>query len=703
MELLKGGRANGDSSVVLGDFSASEGSLFYARAFYELPIPGVLVQVSKEPRIVDVNRLALDEFALNPLKVIGARFCEVFDSPLSVPALITLTEDCSSRRQHMVLADFTLVTLGLDQKFEVFGVNSFDTKGEKYLILLFKSCADFSDDMTVRGAPILALTDPVTGLPNTVAAERKLEVYCSTIPRRSKDLVVALFSLEGWRKESNTCSPLMANELICAMVARLKPCIKDGVFISRYRSDEFLVVIQGVEDYRKILDFIQQALTSELVIRDFSFILSVNAGVYVREIWDSLLVEDLLAKARKAAERAKLKGGNRYIVYRDRMSQTVQSAGKAWEFVDAFRLGEFRLYFQPVMCFKTGKLDLAEGLLRWAHPQKGIQRPAEFLESIEELTVYGEVDLWVLDLALSTLEDWWSRGLEIKLCINIGALQLSDEVFLNRALSVISNYMPKVVKNLSIDVIKQGKVSDTTALIRPLKSLGKTGIRFSLDDFGTGDAKLLSMDDLPIDSIKIGQSYVTNLEDDLGSIFIIQNIVEFASQNGVSVYAKGVETSRQYNLLRALGCSGVQGYVISRPLSEPDFMDYLDGFAPKKLAEFESCKLEGPPREVFSFALAEHRALLKEMLIQTINRQAPREKQKQDLEAFFGSLSSIEKNGSDLPLKRVQFELVKRSLRRLIAEMSVGSEEDLTYGATDAREIVLMLSELIVSIQKIVD
>lgn len=703
MKLIEGGKRLIGSNVVTGDFSLSGNPLFYARTFYELPVPGLVIEAFGDFRIVDANRLAIEELSISPLKIIGEKFTEIFDSTLTVPALIGLANVPADFKKNSPFKGVNLVPGEAGKTFELFGINSMDAKGVCYLILLFRARPATSRDDSRDSFYGQALTDKVTGLPNTLGAERKIDLLCNSLSRRSRDLTVALFSLEGWRKECENFPGDLAEDLISSMALRLRPWIEDGVFVSRYRVDEFLVVLNGRDDFREVLRGVYEALSDEFVVRGFSFTFSVNAGGYVRDIWDSLRAEDLLVKARKAALRAKLEGGNRLVVFSDRMGRPASDGREVEEVVDAFRRGEFYLNFQPVVCFAAGGVGFAEGLLRWAHPKKGIQRPVEFLEYIQEMAVYDEVGLWVLDLALSTIEGWVSHEIDIRLCINIGARQLADEVFLKRACAVLSNFEPAVVSRLSIDIINLSRLPDIDSLARPMKTLAARGVIFSIDDFGAGDTRLFSATRLPISSIKISQSYVSNLEDDLGCMFIVQNILEFASQNGVNVFAKGVETARQFNLLKALGCAGAQGYAISRPLSEPDLVDYLKRFTPDQVAALESAIDGKPSEEIFSFALTEHKTLLQEMLTQTIHQKRTFNHQKSGLEDFLEAVSEVEQDLAGSAEKRIQLELIKRSVKKILDGITAEEEDNNGAGSVDVREIVLMLSELIVAVNEMAD
>lgn len=704
MRLVKGG-ADNPTNVVSASFSGSGSSLLYARMFYELPFPAILVQVTHNNTIADANKQAVKELALKPKDIMGASFDELFSSSVTISALVGHMETGEQAGgQELALKNIELVPQGSRKFLEIFGLNTLEAHGHKYLILIFKPRSNGTGEHGLFGDSSMSLIDPVTGMPNTLAAERKLEVLCSSVSQRSRDLAVALFSLEGWRRESGNYSSKLADYLMAAMASRLLTSAGDGVFISRYRSDEFLVTVNGRGDFREVLDRIFSELTREFVIHGFSFTFSVSAGLYVRDIWEALLAEELLAKARKAALRAKLEGGNRFVVYRDKMEQLNPFVEQVEEVIDAFRRGEFSLYYQPVVSFETSTIEFAEGLLRWTHPRKGVQRPVDFLESIEGMAAYDEIGLWVLDLAMATLERWSASNITIGLCINISARQLADEQFVKRALAVTSHYDEEFVNRLSIDVINLDRLADARQLAIPLSTLGARGVRFSLDDFGAGDTRLFSSAHLTVGTIKISQSYVSNLDDDLGSMFIVQNIVEFASGNDVSVYAKGVETSKQYNLLRALGCAGAQGYAISRPLSEADFTDYLSRYSPGQMAELESEGGGGENQQLFSFALTEHKPLLKEMLAQTINRQTDPNQRKNDLNAFLEAVNEVEGQAAGCAEKQGQLKLIKHSVRRLLADLAdAGGRDGVNPTTADIKNIVLVLSELIVAVNEITE
>ena len=699
MRLVKGGKSELGPNVVSGNFSSPGKSLFYSRTFYELPVAGLLIQITSENRIVDANKLAVEALGLSAVQLIGAKFEDIFDLSAAAESLIAGAGldygIVDGPQQETGSCDAIIVSAkGEERGVQFFGVNSLEANEERFLILTFrlvKGCAR-SDRKNRHSA--LSVHDPLTGLPNTVGAEQMLETLCGSLPARSKDFVVAIFSLEGWRHESEHFPSDMADELVSILADRLKAFIGDGVFVARYRRDEFLVLVHGRADFRLILDKMFAELTREIFARGLSFELAVNAGVCVREIWDAMLPEELLLKARKSVAKARSDGSSSFIVYRQRARRYSKAIEReAQEVVDAFRRNEFCLHFQPVVSPQSGRVHFAEGLLRWRHPSKGIQQPVDFLGAIESFAIFDEVGLWVLDLALTTLESWQRSGISINLCINLAAQQLANDMFLERALAVCSNYSENIVRKLSIDITSLDYLDDHHSLEKPLRDLYRRGIRFAIDDFGDGDSRILSSPLLPIDSIKIGQSYVSGLESDLGAIFIFQNIVDFAEEYGVEVVAKGVETLRQYKLLESMGCSGVQGFGISRPLSEDNLIEYLRKHGGRDLSK--TLPEEGGDRNnLYSFALTEHKLLLREILNQASRNNIELPERKDDLKAFLESVERLEKN-LNRSSKSKRLERIKKIVKAIIDDEGALDQVRLSGNQALLKEAIIVLSELI--------
>lgn len=703
MRVVKRDQPASQRKVLTVDFAKSGQPLFYARMFYELPVPCLVVQLSSDPRIVDANKLALDALPHSPFEVIGAKFDEVFDSLHSLAPWLAATEKGAPVWNPTDDPEVTFASLTTGKRFRLFGATNFDSGGQVHLVILFGVCEAGYDSKGQHAGFAPALIDPVTGFPNTLAAERKLDSLCSTLTRSTRDFVVAILSLEGWRKEREGGVSKFADELMVTMSSRLTPWIEDGIFISRYRSDEFLVTFYNRPDCKKVIEEVFDTLTREYVIHGFSFDLSVSAGIYIRNVWDPLLPEEILRKARKSVLRAKLEGGNRCVVYCDQMERPNRHGPQVESIIDAFRRGEFCLYYQPVVDLETGCVEFAEGLLRWECPNSGIKKPIDFLQSIEDLDVYVDVNLWVLDLALSMLETWQKQNIASKLCINIDARHLASEVFIQRAISLIGNYDFTVSRGLSIDITNLAEISDTTSISNSIEMLVQHGLTFAVDDFSEGDTGLFALPSLlAVSKIKVNQSYISNIEDDLGSLFLLHNISEFARNNGLSVYAKGVETEKQFNLLRALGFSGAQGYAISEPMAEDAYIDFLSRFESDQPVSRGPGSLTNNQDQVFSFVFTEHRVFLEEMLRQAIiganNRDDGRKNF--ELKVLLELLSATQNAIAESDDEKHKIEFVHKSVRRLVNDISEAGSRSYCADASVIKEKIFLLSELIIALKE---
>lgn len=702
MKLVKNGKVSQFSRVREVDFTSPRKTLFYSQVFYELPWPGLIVSLSSDNTIVDSNSLANKELQTDSLDLIGRSFFDIFD-----PAHDMVLESLSYSRSESALttANFPqahkrLKTANSRQIFDLVYANSFISDDSEYLIILFMRSGSVSENSNGHGQNFMA--DSLPGLPDTGLAERKLDLLCNSISLQARDLAVAIFSLEDWRQVESSHSVRLSEQLIRVISTRLRRWHCENVFISRYKKDEFLVLMHGRSDYRETLEEIHSALRDEFVVNGLSFQFTINAGVGVRNIWEAPLAEEMLAKARKAVERSRLEGQGKLVTFSDKMELRTQSHHAIDEIIDGFQKGEFSLNLQPMINLKKGTVEFAEGLLRWDHPQKGTQRPVDFLESIQNLPMYNEVSLCVLDLSLRILDKWYKCNIPTRLCINISADQLADETFLAGALVVIANYSQDVVSQLSIDILQQSQQGEPDKLIFSIERLARKGLEFALDDFGVGDSALLTSALPLINSIKLSQHYVKGLDEDLGSVYIVQQIVDFASQHDIDVYAKGVETTNQYNILKALGCKGVQGFGLAEPLTEEYFMDYLRNFSSKGRPVSQGRKQSTLPNS-FTIALAEHKLLLREMLMQTIENKQSLQERRGALVSLLTSVDHLERPEPKRFENECKLTSIKTRARRLLDTTPSSIKSVDHKDISVMRQEIRLLSELIANIDEVID
>jgi EAL domain-containing protein (putative c-di-GMP-specific phosphodiesterase class I)/GGDEF domain-containing protein len=544
---------------------------FHARIFYELPLPGFIVDCTSKFKIVDANKAALDALDVVLSKIVSSDFLYLFRSANS-----DLGRDDSPLPE--LGSEFMGVECLLGPQFviEISGVSQFEIDQKMFATILFfrkslpdKVVADFHEMMFI---------DSVSGLSNALAAKRKLEMFDQIGPAQSRIYAVAIFSMERWQQTKMLPAEIVA-KIIRKVALRIQVWESHGMFLSRHEKNGFLVVVQDNADFKKILENIFNDLSWAVVVEGHRYEFPVSAGVYVWNAWDSLAANDILHKVRDAHGQSLSIGPNRLFFYSEQQGQKGWRQADKRCIIDAFRRGDFCFHYQPLIPFDGSVVPVAAALLRWGDRDESVRAPLGFRGESKDLPVYDDITLWVLDLSLMTLERWSRADRQAKLCITISAAQLASPEFLAKMLNVMSRFSSKTFKLLSIDIFNFGKVGSCESIVSALRALGGDGLEFNIDDFTWDDASLISLDHVPVRSVKIARHCIEELEQSLSDIRSLRSLVGLGKSNGVAVYAKGVERETQYGLLKALGCNGVQGGVMSKALTEFDFLDYLDGLS----------------------------------------------------------------------------------------------------------------------------
>jgi EAL domain-containing protein (putative c-di-GMP-specific phosphodiesterase class I) len=244
--------------------------------------------------------------------------------------------------------------------------------------------------------------------------------------------------------------------------------------------------------------------------------------------------------------------------------------------------GEFRLVFQPVVDARTGRAVGAEALVRWAHPERGLLSPGEFLPQIEHTTTSTRLGAWVLRNAVARLADWMRRGLGLWLSVNVDGHELEGHGFASRLREILREHPDCDPSRLKIEIVESTVINDFDKVGRLIGELGELGVRFVLDDFGTGYASIAYLRRLHIQAIKIDRGFVAAMADP-GERALVGSLIQIASTLFLECVAEGVETAEQHATLLDMGCRFLQGYHLARPMSANEFLDWLaDGPRPRR-------------------------------------------------------------------------------------------------------------------------
>jgi diguanylate cyclase (GGDEF)-like protein len=383
-------------------------------------------------------------------------------------------------------------------------------------------------------------------------------------------LAVCYLDLDGFKLVNDTMGHEAGDRVLIEVTKRIKDTIRGDDTVARLGGDEFAVLLQGLnaaEECSSSLNRLLEAISQPIEIKGKLFEVSASIGVALYPS-DDQDADTLLRHADQAMYTAKQSGKNRYYLYD---AENDQRARSHHEFLRRLTLAlaknEFELFYQPKVDMRSLQLVGAEALIRWNHPERGLLAPSEFLHIVEGSTLEIELGDWVVATALAQLEAWLQAGMPMELSINISArhLQASDFTWkLKRKLLRYPN-LPK--GSLQIEVLETAALEDIPRVIDTIERCRKIGISFALDDFGTGYSSLSYLGRLPVDTLKIDQSFIRDMLEDKGDRAIVQGVIALAKAFDRKIVAEGVETEELFRALLEMGCEYGQGYGIARPMA----------------------------------------------------------------------------------------------------------------------------------------
>src|SRR3972149_6240320 len=424
----------------------------------------------------------------------------------------------------------------------------------------------------------LANYDNLTGLPNRRLLMNYLNQAITLVGRRALCAAVLFIDLDRFKLINDTLGHSAGDELLKEVAERLKKCVRLSDTVGRLGGDEFIVLlpdIEQIEDIIIICNRINTIFDSTLKIgeHEVSVMMSIGISVYPTDGEDG---EALLRKADVAMYRAKSDGKSCYRFYSDGMSQSGADRLRLESRLRrAAERGELYLNYQPQVDINTGRIYGAEALMRWYDPGYGLISPKEFIPIAEESGLIMPIGEWLLRTACLQVKTWQNNGFnDIKLAVNISLRQFMQKEF--------AHTVDRILKEAGLDAgyleleLTESIIMDNAeTVIKILNELKQIGVSLAIDDFGTGYSSLIYLKHMPIDIIKIDQSFVRDMTVDNDDAAICDAIIKLAKSLDLEVIAEGVETMEQLELLRRLDCKNIQGYVVSKPLSCDDFEMFL--------------------------------------------------------------------------------------------------------------------------------
>jgi diguanylate cyclase (GGDEF)-like protein len=423
----------------------------------------------------------------------------------------------------------------------------------------------------------LAHYDALTGLPNRVLLARKLQEAMALASANQKLLGVAYLDLDGFKPVNDRFGHGAGDRLLMAVAGRLSRALRPQDCVARLGGDEFVILLPDLESPAECegrLHRVMDSVASPYPLDSERVVVTASIG-YTLYPSDDADADALLRHADQAMYAAKQAGRNRFHMFdavQDRALQLLREQAKHLR--NALDEAQFTLYLQPKVDMRTGALVGAEALVRWQHPERGLLTPGDFLPLIEGTELHVVFGQWVMEAAFSTLEQLQELQTPLPVSVNVGAQHLQQEGFAEWMQQVLNRH-PKVSGHfVEIEITESAALYDLHAVTTTLQALRALGVSVSLDDFGTGYSSLTYLRHLPMDTLKIDQSFVHGMMHDPGDLAIVQGVIGLARSFGYRVIAEGVETLEQGQMLMQLGCTQAQGFAIGRPMPLRDFIQW---------------------------------------------------------------------------------------------------------------------------------
>jgi diguanylate cyclase (GGDEF)-like protein/PAS domain S-box-containing protein len=424
----------------------------------------------------------------------------------------------------------------------------------------------------------LAYHDALTGLPNRLLFNDRLSVAVAQAHRSASRLAILFLDLDRFKVINDSLGHSLGDRLLQEVAERLQAGVRQGDTVARLGGDEFILLLPGIgraEDAAKVAEKILETLKFPVRLEDRELFVTASIGIslYPEDGFD---VESLIKNADTAMYRAKEQGRDNFQLYTHAMNETaVERLGLESSLRKALPGGQLVLHYQPLLDLTTGKVHGVEALLRWNHPDRGLVLPAEFLNLAEITSLIVPMGPWTLRTACARARAWQEQGHpSLTVAVNLSARQFQQPDLVAQVKRALDDTgLPP--SSLDLEITETHAMQNAEATIMTLRELKRLGVRISIDDFGIGYSSLSYLKRLPIDTLKIDQSFVRDITTDPDDAAIATAVIALAHTLKLQVVAEGVETQEQLEFLAARQCDRMQGYLFSRPLPADECEEFL--------------------------------------------------------------------------------------------------------------------------------
>lgn len=424
----------------------------------------------------------------------------------------------------------------------------------------------------------LSKYDPLTGLPNRLFFIDRLENAILRAQRDDTMLAVLFIGLDNFKGVNDSMGHNVGDELLIKISKMLSRQLRQSDTIARFGGDQFVILVDDFSEEKIFIDIINQIMElfkEQIQIDYFRLFITASIGIALYP-QNGKTSEALLQNADTAMYKAKEEGRDNYQFYTTEMTQIAYDRMYLRNQIQTGILKEeFIVFYQGQVDMRTGRLTGMEALIRWNHPEAGLVSPDKFVPLAEETGLIVEIDRWVMRTAMKQFALWADKGLNIgKLSLNLSLLQLKNSDFLDIVAKAIEQSGIKT-SQLQFEITETQIMKNPEESIAMLHELKKLGLTLAIDDFGTGHSSLSYLKRLPVDKLKIDQSFVRGLPDNHDDAQLTQAIISMALSLNLELIAEGVETQEQADYLVKHGCNEAQGYLYYRPTNAKEIESRL--------------------------------------------------------------------------------------------------------------------------------
>jgi diguanylate cyclase (GGDEF)-like protein/PAS domain S-box-containing protein len=424
----------------------------------------------------------------------------------------------------------------------------------------------------------LAYYDALTGLPNRVLLKDRVDQAISLAHRAGCETALLFVDLDYFKRVNDSLGHAVGDLLLVEVAARLRAAVRASDTVGRLGGDEFLLLLPyaGPQAASSVAEKLIEALSQPFEVGGYSLTVTPTIGIslYPKDGCD---YDTLLRAADAAMYKAKEAGRNAFLLFSPEMNEgPLQRLMLSNDLRQALKNGELELHYQPQLSLPGGRVLGAEALLRWRHPKQGMISPLKFVPVAEESGLIETIGAWVIEEACRQAAAWSAPGVApLTVAVNCSARQfVAPEALLNTVKQALAaSGLPP--QRLELEITESLIVKDINKTQWLLDQFRTLGVKVAIDDFGTGYSSLYYLKRLPIDKLKIDQSFVRDLANDADDRAIAATVIALGHTLGLRVIAEGVESAEQLRLLEQMGCDEGQGFLWGRAMPSADFADWL--------------------------------------------------------------------------------------------------------------------------------